>query len=283
MRRLFGWRSFVGLLVFTAFCVGLFPYERAREPLCEAISHALGVPFRVSSLRGVLDDGWPSLRAENWQLGAEGDEILDGPTLTVRPVLDPAWLLGSPSFIVDAALSAGHLSGTAEFGEARRFVGRLEGFRLTGEEIVRLLPSGPALLTGATGSLDADLDLVAASDLPGRWSGRIAFAIANGTLPVPEYPVSVPFESLSGLAELGPRGGVGLRDFELAGPQLAVRGHGQLAPGLAPQRAPLTGELEIRLRQPALAGVVESLGVEVDPAGLAFVRLSGTLDQPIWR
>lgn len=277
-------RTSVGLALFLAFCSFLFPYDRMRPTLVRELSQAVGAPVEIERVSAGFHGFWPSLRVERVVVGEMPEPILRASHVWLRPEPSRSWLRGEPSLAVFGEADPGALEGVIRLGDEPTFRGRVEGLPIAEGTLARAMPAAPELLRHATGTLTADFDVRRSAELPELgWTGSTRFELRDGRLPVPEYPVWIPFSELSGLLSMGVRGGATLEDLSLVGPGLEVTGRGELAPGIAPLRSPMTGELALRVQEASLASVMQSLGVEVDDAGHALVRFSGSLSRPVWR
>ncbi len=285
MRSLrFVWRFCLGLGLFVAFCAFLFPYDRVRPSLTRELTNAVGMPVEIERVSGGFRGLSPALRVDNVTIGELPQPILRATTVWIVPSPQPSWLRGTPRFALYGDADPGRLEGVLTLESEPTFRGRIEDLPLAEGVLARAAPDAPALLRDATGVLTADFDLQRGGDAAdARWTGTTRFEMRDGRLPVPDYPVWVPFSELSGSLSRGIRGGATLEDLAFRGPGLEASGRGELAPGIAPLRAPMSGELDLRVQEAGLASVMQSLGVEVDDSGRALVRFSGSLAQPVWR
>jgi type II secretion system protein N len=265
-----------GLLTLFFFAVR-FPYDRFREPLVALVGAASGAEVQVGALSGGLGLGGITLVAAPatllWPTGAR----LELTRVALRPAWSLSWLRGRPALHLDLRAPAGRLAGTVWPGEPAGFAG---GVR---ELVLEQLPS--ELLAAAqgfavTGRLDADADLSLAGGVLG---GELSLDVREGALSAPGSPISIPFDRLE--AELGVEGGQTLRvaSASLSGPMVEGSAVGQLGLAGDLEAAPLDVQLDLRVADPSLRGILAPLGVRLDGEGRARLHLKGSLGSPLAR
>jgi type II secretion system protein N len=265
-----------GLLTLFFFAVR-FPYDRFREPLVALVGAASGAEVQVGALSGGLGIGGITLVAAPatllWPTGAR----LELTRVALRPAWSLSWLRGQPALHLDLRAPAGRLAGTVWPGEPAAFAGGVH------ELVLEQLPS--ELLAAAqgfavTGRLDADADLSFAGGVLG---GELSLDVREGALSAPGSPISIPFDRLE--AELGVEGGQTLRvsSASLSGPMVEGSAVGQLGLAGDLDAAPLDVQLDLRVADPSLRGVLAPLGVRLDSEGRGKLHLRGSLGSPVLR
>jgi type II secretion system protein N len=265
-----------GLLTLFFFAVR-FPYDRFRDPLVALVGAASGAEVQVGALSGGLGIGGITLVAAPatllWPTGAR----LELTRVALRPAWSLSWLRGRPALHLDLRAPAGRLAGTVWPGEPAGFAG---GVR---ELVLEQLPS--ELLAAAqgfavTGRLDADADLSLAGGVLG---GELSLDLREGALSAPGSPISIPFDRLE--AELGVEDGQTLRvaSASLTGPMVEGSAVGQLGLVGDLEAAPLDVQLDLRVADPSLRGMLAPLGVRLDGEGRARLHLKGSLGSPLVR
>ena len=255
------------------FFVVRFPYDVFRASLVGQLAAATGAELAIGSLRGGLSLGGPALVAEPVTMKWPGGTSADLTRAALRPAWSPSWLRGQPALHVDLEAPAGRVVGTLWPGEAVAFQGAVK------ELALEKLP--PAVLEAAqgialTGILDADLDLSLQAGAP---AGGIEIDLANGAFSAPGLPVSIPFERLQAVLDLG-EGALRIGSAALEGPMVAGTAQGKIAltsdPGLDLQ-------VELRVPDPNMRQMVAPLGIRLDGEGRAKLQIKGTFSNPIVR
>jgi type II secretion system protein N len=150
------------------------------------------------------------------------------------------------------------------------------------ELVIEQLPS--ELLAAAegfavTGRLDADADLTVTA---GALGGELSLDVREGALAAPGSPVSIPFERLR--AELGVEPDtLRVASASLSGPMVEGTAQGKLGLTGGLEEAPLDMDVDLRVADPSLRGMLAPLGVRLDGEGRARLHLQGSLGSPVLR
>jgi type II secretion system protein N len=256
------------------FAAALFPVERLDGPVRVALSQATGAEVHLGALRMELSLAGPALGGRNltlrWPATGERLEIDEA---RVRPSWSLSWLRGRPAWHLDLAGEAGQVVGTL-WPEPPAFAGRASELDLS------LLPRAwvgdvPPLV----GRLDAAISLAAEGG--GILHGDLLLTARDGSLFVPDSPLVIPYTDLRARLARAPDGAATLHDLHLDGPMLTVEGSGTLGPGADSSRAALDLLLTIQRIDPALAPLLQSLGVPAQPGRATGLHISGTPSRPV--
>jgi type II secretion system protein N len=249
-----------------------FPYDRLGQRIAHSLEQSTGSQLSFASAGLTLTLAGPALEWHAVEItGAIGDARLSFERVRLRPAWSLAWLRLDPALYLDLDGPGGRVAGVATLGAEPGFAGRLENVNLM------LLPA-QQVWPDATlaGTLDANLDVRAASPAP---EGEVQLAAREGNFAARGLPLALPFDELTG--ELGLGGGrfVEVRSIRMEGPlfQAQVRGEIGAAPSFL--EAPLALDIEIQA-QPRFHPTLRELGVRVDRAGAARLRLAGTPADP---
>jgi type II secretion system protein N len=248
-----------------------FPYDLFAGRISEALSRASGVPVRLAHVGPYLSPFGPGL-----ELGGLDTSLPDGARIAierarVRPAWALSWLRAAPALRLDVAGPSGRIAGVATLGRAPGFCGRIAALDL--EALPRSLLWPDASLRG---TLDADVDLRGPADAP---HGRVDLQGHAGNVGVPGVPIAIPFDELRASVVLGDDPRIDLESLTIESPLYSARAHGRLgaAPRLGAARLDLNIEIDA---QPDFRPLLESLGLQPDPAGRVRLHVTGTPDAP---
>ena len=265
------------VLLVIGFSVALFPWDRLRGLAQQALASATGAEVRLAEVGLGFGLGGPALRARDVTLGWPGQ----GAALTlsearVRPAWSLSWARGEPAWHLDLrSEEVGRVAGTL-WPAGPAFAGRTEGL-----DVAALPASWVGEGQPVAGRLDADLDLRASRD--GLLRGHVELHARDGSLLIPETPVAIPYTEFHATLSRADDGATTLRELRLLGPMLSLEGEGTLGPGRDLTRAPLAVQLTITHLDPALAPLLQPIGLRVTPGVATGLEISGTLDRPVIR
>ena len=124
--------------------------------------------------------------------------------------------------------------------------------------------------------MDATFDVQMAAPVP---EGTVHFEMREGSVSIPNMPVALPFQTISGNLELGGDAYLTLETLALEGPIVTGSGSGTIAMADSFALAPVQMEFKLNVK-PALAGGVRAAGLRVDRKGDTTVRINGTVQAP---
>lgn len=258
------------LLATGAFVLAGFPYDLLAARISRFAARATPLELRIGELGPSFSPLGPAAVATDVRVAGPRGAGIAVDRLWIRPAWSFGWLLLRPAFRIEVELAGGSIEGTLAGGPS--FAGRISELDLAQLPIAVLWPGA-----GASGRLDADVDLEAGADGP---AGAIAIAAREGSATLPQFPLPLPFQSLSGRLALGGDALVRVEELSLSGPGIDARVAGALGPAESLAEAPL--ELRIELAVDAgLRAALQGLGVPVGTDGRATLQVSGTASRPV--
>lgn len=251
------------------FLAARFPYRRLLPPVLEAARAATGAEIEVADVGLGLGLGGPHVSLDGVRLRWPAAEEVRLDAVRVRPAWSLAWLSGSAVWYVDAS------------GALGAFTGEVAADRVTGEWREVDTDALPWMLLGSIaplhGRVSGDVDL---AQREGAWRGSAALSGGEGSVDLPGLPVAIPFVALEARLDVAPEQ-VRLSEGRIEGPLVTASVGGTASADGGPFSAwPLDLEVEIEQVDPALRGYLGPLGIPVDGAGRALVRVTGTLAAP---
>jgi type II secretion system protein N len=269
----------VGAVVLTAFFIYLgFPYDLLSQRFARTLESATGTTVRIGELSPHIGLAGPGLAARQVVQTKEGGETIVLEELIVRPAWSLAWLRGDPAIHVDLTSDVGNSNGTLTLGRSVGFVGTLEAVQ------VAHLPGEMLELAPIDGILDATVDLQRMTTETGEeLVGTVAFELRDGSLGGgAALPMVLPFERLYGSLHFGDDTFMTLEGVVLEGPLADATIEGTIGHGPAPAHQPLSIKAAYKLRDPALARKIGSIGKQGSD-GRAHLAITGTLSRPVIR
>jgi hypothetical protein len=189
----------------------------------------------------------------------------------LRPAWSLAWLRGVPAVYAEIETDVGGAAGTLVLGASGGWSGDLEQVAVGKLPLSELAPAGTV-----DGVLDASVDIQLREEGP---EGRVTFEARDGSIGLPNFPMAIPFEKLSGDLIFGDEAYVAVERLDLEGPLLSAGVTGNVLQAATFSAAPLRLEAEIDA-SPSARGAIQSAGVRMSRNGKAKLRITGTVAQP---
>jgi type II secretion system protein N len=248
-----------------------FPYDAFAPPLGHQLSAATGADVRIGGIDPRLTIGGPGIAARDViVLTPQGQPISIDP-LRIRPAWSTSWFSGRPALHIDLVSEIGEANGTLHVGEPMGWAGELHGVDLARLPIS--LPSGVAL----SGMADANIELELAE---GSLSGNIQFTAQRGALNHPNLPLEIDFEEFGGELQLGGERMAEIKSIALDGETIRASASGVVAKARRNGRNPLDLNLDVEIKNPGMATMLRSMGIQLDEQGKVSVKIGGSLQNP---
>jgi type II secretion system protein N len=261
-----------GLLLIALFVYLNLPWERFRSQLARQLEAASGARVSLGGLAPSFGATGPGLLLEQLRLEWPDASALAFDQARLRPAFSLAWLRGNPALAIAASAGQGQVEGTLVWGASPAWDGDLRQLEL---EHLPLEPFAPGVALTGLGTLDADVRFAAEGP-----EGTLGLEAQEGSLAHPGLPIALPFQTLTGVLNLGGEQTAEIVSLALRGPLLDADLEGTIGRAPAPGHEPLRLSLRIALHDPALAGALEPLGVPFDSDGSAKLQILGTLARP---
>ena len=110
-------------------------------------------------------------------------------------------------------------------------------------------------------------------------AGPLTFEMRDGSLSIPNVPIALPFEKISGVFELGGNAYLTIESLTLEGQIVSGSGSGAIAKAASFEIAPLRMQFQLNV-QSSFAGGVRAAGLKIDRNGDTTVRITGTVSNP---
>jgi type II secretion system protein N len=266
----------IAFVLLTLFFIFLgFPYDRIEENLTAQIREATGSEVEIESLGPHLGLLGPGLEARGVTAYPPGIRPISFERVVLRPAWSLAWLRADPAIHLDLVSPLGSASGAVILGSERGFDGRVQNLDLAALPLEAWLGGGRV-----DGRLAADADLLMGLEGPG---GSLEFEVTDGSVSLPNLPIGLPFERLSGELRFGDETYLSVDRLELEGPILTARVSGALGEGGRGgiRSAPLDLQVEVDVKGSAIRTTLRGLGVRLDRDGTASFGVAGTLSNPV--
>lgn len=265
--------ALVGFVVLTlVFTLHGFPREDLETSALRRFEAALGARAHFQDVEVGLDWGIPKLRLRRGRLVWPGGDELVVRYARAMPRANWGWLIGRPSF---------HVKVNAEGG---RFKGWISPYRQTAQGAIEELELGalPYERLGLGGLRLTGRGEVAFEGSLGEtlWNGSVNFRAVDGTATLPNAPLPVPFQLLSGSVELDEQKAEIVDPVRFEGPMGRIATTGRV--GRAVPDPGLNLEVELDLRDPTLLQLLTESGLRIRP-GAREVHIGGTLSNPLAR
>jgi type II secretion system protein N len=260
-----------GVSLVLLFVLRGFPYDAVSDRIITALEPALGARLHITELGPTLGLSGPAMQATGVRASFPDAKTLNIDRLMVRPAFSTAWFEGGRAFYVELESASGAATGVFELGEISRFEGSIQNLDLTQLPLGAMLPS-----RAIEGRIDATLSLQIGEQGP---EGPVSFEMHDGSLTIPNLPIALPFQKISGEIELGGDAFLNIESLALEGPIVTGTGSGTIARAPSFANAPLRLEFKLNVK-PALAGGVRSAGLRIDRKGNTTVRITGTVAAP---
>ncbi len=245
-----------------------FPYEWLGERAA-AYGRQAGYEVTFQDIAPRLSIAGPGLEATGVRVAARNATPWPVDRALVRPAWSFSWLKGQPAVFSEVETPMGAAAGTVRLGGEAGYRGDLEGL-----DLARLPLGGAAGML--QGTADARLDVTFTEGGP---VGPIEFEAVNGSLTLPEVPMPVPYEKLTGQIVLGDGNAAQIDSLLLEGPLVTASITGTVGRAPTLDAAPLRLEAKVSAQQ-TLVPALKSLGMRVSRDGKATVRVAGTVSRP---
>jgi type II secretion system protein N len=263
-----------GLLLVAFFIYLGFPYDKLGDRIANEIQRSSGVRIEFDDIGASLHLVAPGIEATGVRA-----TLLDGRSYQIeramlRPAWSFAWFRGIPAVYAEIESELGNAEGTLLVGRAGGWSGELS------QVAVGRIPIPPLQAVGnLEGRFDATIDLVLAEAGP---EGSVDFAASEGSVGLANFPMDIPFETLSGELIFGGENILEVERLDLTGPMLtaSLTGNVLQAPSFA--EAPIRLEAKLTV-DPNLRPAITNTGVRVDREGNSTVRITGTVESPMVR
>lgn len=268
--RVFG-IPLAGFFFFSLFLYLGFPFDRLGSRIASEIRNSYGIEVEFRELNPRLQFAGPGIEANAVHTTFPNGAVYDFDRVRLRPAWSTSWFRGDPAVHLDVTSPIGDARGTLVLGEAGAWYGDFESVAVS-----RLPLEGITTLARIGGLVDARVDVQVGEEGP---EGDATFTIKDGSLGIAEFPIEIPFETLTGELHFGDEHFVSIQKFEFDGPMVSgsVSGNVVRAPRFA--NAPLRLEADLDVK-PAMRASVKSSGISVGRDGSAKLRISGTVSQP---
>ncbi len=260
-----------GFLLILFFVIRGFPYGIITDRVISSLEPALGIQLDIVEFGPSFGWAGPGLEAEGVRATFPDAKTLSIDRMMVRPAWTTAWFRGDQAFHIELESPSGSATGAIEVGESPSWEGSIENLDLAEVSMFDAVPSG-----AIQGRMDATFSLQ--EDELGA-KGPVTFEMRDGSLSVPDVPVALPFQKITGKLELGGDAYLTIESLILEGPIVSGSGNGTIAKAATFALAPLRMEFDLNVK-PALAGGVRSAGMRVNSKGDTKVRISGTVASP---
>ncbi|MFP8880993.1 MAG: type II secretion system protein GspN [Myxococcota bacterium] len=263
-----------GVLLVFFFMLRGFPYEAIADRVASTLEPALGVQLEIAEFGPVFEWAGPGFQAVGVRASFADAQTLNFDRVLVRPAWTTAWFRGDLAFHVELDGPIGIAMGSLELGEVPAWEGSVQNLDLKELSFLDVLPSKTI-----QGRMDATFSLQMGELGP---EGPVTFELRDGSLSIPNMPITLPFEEILGEFELGGDAYLTIESLTLEGPIVSGSGSGRIAKAASFARAPLQIEFDLNVK-PALASSVRAAGARVDRKGDAKIRITGTVSDPIIR
>jgi len=259
------------LVLISVFVFLGFPYDAFAPSLGHRLSAASGADVRIGGIDPRLTIGGPGIAVRNViVLTPEGQPISIDP-LRVRAAWSTSWLSGQPALHIDLVSEIGEAEGTLRFGEPLGWSGELQDLDLA--RLPFALPSGMEI----SGRADIDADLLMAD---GTVTGDLVFEAVDGALSHPSLPIEIDFEQFGGEVALGGENLAEIQSIVLNGQTIQAHASGTVAQSRRPGQNPLNLIVDIEVKNPGMANLMRTMGVDLDPQDRVSFRLGGSMQNP---
>lgn len=261
------WLALLAFFVFLG-----FPYDDLADTLSVEVEKVSGVALQFDDVSPHLGLLGPGLAAEGVTAsGAEGLRVeLD--EAIIRPAWSLSWFSLEPAIHLDLKREEARVSGTVFMSSEPGWEGEVKGIDLDLLPVEGLIPGG-----SIDGTLSADADLRMLED---GLTGSLLFTVANGSLGLPGSPFGVPFDVLEGDILFGGDLFAQVNKLDLDGAMIAAKAQGSVGKAARRGDEALDLNVDIKVMDNNLKGVVRGLGVRVAGDGVAKLRVTGPLSAP---
>jgi type II secretion system protein N len=248
-----------------------FPYAKLADRVAAEMQRSQGVRVDFQHVGPSLHLAGPGIEVSGLRATFTDGKMLRIERAMLRPAWSLAWFRGAPALYAEIESEIGGAEGTLVLGSAGGWTGDLAQVALGKLPLAGLAPMG-----NVDGLLDASIDIVLGEEGP---EGHMSFEVRDGSVDFTNFPVAVPFETLSGELLFGDEAYLAVKHLELAGPMLNAGLTGNVLRAASFEQAPLRLEAELEAK-PNLRSAIQGAGLRVDRNGKAKVRITGTVARP---
>ena len=266
----------VGFPVLGIFLVSLFiylgfPYEKLGDRVVAELQRDRAARIDFQTLGPRLHITGPGIEATGVRVTLRSGETVRIERAMLRPAWSRAWFRGALAVYAEIESSVGRAAGTLVVGASGGWSGDLEQVAVGKLPLSQFAPAG-----SVDGVLDASVDIQLRAEGP---EGRVTFEARDGSIGLPNFPIAIPFEKLSGDLIFGDEAYVAIERLDLEGPLLSAGVTGNVLHAATFSAAPLRLEAEIDA-SPSARQAIQSAGMRMDRDGKAKLRITGTVAQP---
>ncbi len=266
-----------GVVLVLLFMLRGFPYDAIAHRITSALEPALGARLDIAEFEPTFGLTGPAMQARGVRASFPAAKTLSLDRVLVRPAWSTVWFQGGRAFYVEIDSPNGAAMGVFESGERLSFDGSVQNLDLQQLALIDRLPS--EAIGGIEGRMDATFSLQMGELGP---QGPMSFELHDGSLAIPNMPIALPYQKISGEIELGGDAFLTIESLTLEGPIASGTGSGTIAQAASFDLAPLQLEFKLNVK-PALASGARAAGLRVDRKGDTTVRITGTVSAPSLR
>jgi len=261
-----------GALLIAFFMIRGFPYDKLGDWIANRIEQNNGIQLAIGYIGPTLQLAGPALEATQLRAKAPDRPPQQIDRALIRPAWSLSWLAGEPAFHMELEGAAGYANGTLRWNGAASWVGFIRDARPELPPIADWIPTGRL-----EGILEATIDISLAELGP---EGVIEFTARDGSIFLPGLPgAPLPFESLTGVVNLGGDAYAKLASLKVEGPDVTGSGSGKIGRAERLEQAPIGFEFDFVVG-PVPGTALRGGGVTVHPGGEALAKISGTVAKP---
>jgi type II secretion system protein N len=248
-----------------------FPYDKLADRIKAEARRSGGVRVDFQDVGPSLHLAGPGIEATGVRATLSDGETFRLERAMLRPAWSLAWFRGAPAVYAEIESEAGDAAGTLILGRSGGWSGELERVDIAKLPLDRFEHMGTL-----DGLLDASVDILLGEQGP---EGSVTFEARDGSIGLADFPMLLPFETLSGELVFGDDAYVEVKRLNLEGPMISAGVTGNVLQAASFAEAPLRLEIEIEAK-PAVSAAIRSAGLRIDRSGKAKARITGTVAKP---
>jgi len=260
-----------GIFLVSLFIYLGFPYDKLGERIKSETSRTGAVRIDFQDVGPSLHLAGPGIEATGVRATLSNGDTFRLERAMLRPAWSLAWFRGAPAVYAEIESEAGNAAGTVILGGSGGYCGDLEGVDIGKLPLAQFEHMGTL-----DGLLDASVDLSLGEQGP---LGSVTFEARDGSIGLADFPMQLPFETLSGELIFGQDAYVAVKRLDLEGPMLSAGVTGNVLQAASFSEAPLELEIEIEAK-PAISSEIRRAGIRIGRNGKAKARITGTVAKP---
>ena len=260
-----------GVFLVSLFIYLGFPYDKLGDRIKAETRRAGAVRIDFQDVGPSLHLAGPGIEATGVRATLSNGETFRLERAMLRPAWSLAWFRGAPAVYAEIESEAGNAAGTLILGDAGGWSGDLERVDIGKLPLAQFEHIGTL-----EGLLDASVDILLGEQGP---EGSMTFEARDGSIGLADFPMQLPFETLSGELLFGDDAYVAVKRLNLEGPMINAGVTGNVLQAASFSEAPLRLEIEIEAK-PAISAAIRSAGIRVGRNGKAKARITGTVAKP---